>query len=314
MNYVDNNFSWLIKEIKDKSQMDIYNHIKDKYLSLPTQTKRSMEHFLNNFGYWGKLEYEKEEYEEILNKAETFFHHLEDLIWLYQRLGDYRSKKLLFGILYNWYDYDFKTLEDLMDHTFCHYFDLDLIECHNEVFVDIGAYIGDTTLDFIHSYGENSYKRIYCYEMTPSTFSYLEKNVSKYKNIICRCKAVGDKNETLHMSMNNNSSSANTLTKTGQEVDAISLDSDITDQITMIKMDIEGAEEKAIIGSKRHIQKEHPKLLISIYHNHEDIWKIPKLIEKICPGYTFYLRFYGSNIFPTEIVLVGIYNNFNKKN
>lgn len=192
--------------------------------------------------------------------------------WFYNHLGDYRSKKLLFVILYNGYD-DFSTLRELMDNIFCFclYFDLDLIQCHNEVFVDVGAYIGDTILDFIHSYGENFYQKIYCYEMTYSTFQQLEQNLKDYKNIICRCKAVSNKKEILHMSPNSDSSSANTLSSDGLEVESVSLDFDITDTITMIKMDIEGAEEKAILGSKRHIQEDHPKLLISVYHNHEDL-------------------------------------------
>lgn len=77
----------------------------------------------------------------------------------------------------------------------------------------------------------------------------------------------------------------------------------------MIKMDIEGFEYKALEGSKKHIKKTHPKLLISVYHNHDDIYRIPKLIENICSEYKFYLRFYGTNLFPTEIVLFGIYQN-----
>lgn len=62
-------------------------------------------------------------------------------------------------------------------------------------------------------------------------------------------------------------------------------------------MDIEGSEQKAIIGAKKHIQNEHPKLLISVYHNHEDLWKIPKMINEITPNYNFYLRYYENNIF-----------------
>lgn len=308
MNYVDYNFNWLINQIKSKKKEEIFNHMKEKYLALSYETKKSIEKFLNDFGYWGKLDFENNEWEQLENKANTFYNHLKDLESFYHKLGDYRSKKLLFGILYNWYDYDFNTLKDLMDQTFCHYFDLDLINCKDEIFVDAGAYIGDTTLDFIHSFGENSYQKIYCYEMTPNTFQKLKKNLSKHKNIIYRCKAVSDRERKLFMSTNHNSNSANTLTENGQEVEAISLDLDIKDKITMIKMDIEGAEEQAIIGSKRHIKEEHPKLLISVYHNHDDIWKLPMLIENICPGYTFFLRFYGSNIFPTEIVLIGIYD------
>lgn len=307
MNYIDNNFNWLTQQIQNKTKEDIFKHIKEKYLSLPLDIKKSLEKFLSDFNYWGKLNFENEEYEEIWKKTDTFYSHLEDLKHLYEKLEDYRSKKLLFGILYNWYDYDFETLKSLMDNTYCHYFDLDIISCSDEVFVDVGSYIGDTTLDFINSYGSKSYKKIYCYEMTPSTLEQSKKYLKDYSNIIYRCNAVSDKNETLHMSSNKTSSSANALSEKGEKIEAVSLDDDIKDKVTMIKMDIEGAEEKALLGAKKHILNDHPKLLISVYHNHEDIWKIPKLIDSICPGYTFYLRFYGNNIFPTEIVLFGIY-------
>lgn len=309
MNYVDANFKWLMDRIRGKSEEEIFEHMKTKYDLLPNEIKESIEHFLSDFGYWGKLNSKNGEYEEIKNKAITFHEHLIDFEFLYHRLNDYRSKKLLFGILYNWFDYDFNTLKELMDTTFCHYFDLDLLKCKDEVFVDVGAYIGDTTLDFIHSFGENSYQKIYCYEMTNDTFHSLVNNLKSYQNIECRNKAISEKREILHMISNSASSSANTLSSEGNEIEAVSLDEDISEKITMIKMDIEGAEEKALIGAKKHIQEDHPKLLISVYHNHEDLWKIPKMIEEICPGYTFYLRFYGSNIFPTEIVLFGIYEN-----
>ena len=307
MNYVDMNFNWLMNEIEQKSELQIYTHIKEKYESLSIEIKDAMEKFINNFNYWGKLSYKDELYEQIENKAVSLKQHSEDYKWLYERLGDYRSKKLLFGILYNWYEYDFDTLKDLMDNTYCHYFDLDIIKCDNETFVDVGAYIGDTTIDFINSYGTN-YKKIYCYEMTDDIFSYLLKNTKQYKNVEYRKKAISNKSEILKMAFNESSSSANNISKDGNTlVEAVSLDEDIKEPITMIKMDIEGYEQKAIEGCYKHIIEDHPKLLISVYHNHEDLWKIPKMIEKICPGYQFYLRFYGSNVFPTEIVLFGIY-------
>ena len=309
MNYVDYNFKWLTHELEGKKKEEIFEHIKKQYLLLHPKIRKSIETFLNDYNYWGKLNYEDDEYEEIWNKANTFYNHLDDLKFLYNKLGDYRSKKLLFGILYNWYDYDFTVLKELMDNTYCHYFDLDLVKCDNEIFVDIGAYIGDTTIDFINSYGKNSYEKIYCYEMTPDTFNYLKNNLKDYDNIIFKCKAVSDKDGTLHINRNKISASANNISEHGQTIEAVSLDTDIKDKITMIKMDIEGEEQKAIIGMKQHILNDKPKLLISVYHNHEDVWKVPKMIEDICPGYKFYLRFYGNNIFPTEIVLFGIYSN-----
>ena len=74
----------------------------------------------------------------------------------------------------------------------------------------------------------------------------------------------------------------------------------------MIKMDIEGGETKAIIGCSKHIKEDNPKLLISVYHNYEDLWKIPRMIEEINNNYNFYLRCYGTELFPTEIILYAI--------
>ena len=68
------------------------------------------------------------------------------------------------------------------------------------------------------------------------------------------------------------------------------LDADIPEPITMIKADIEGFEQKALQGAKNHILRDHPKLLFSVYHNNEDLWKIPRMIHALSEAYTFYLR------------------------
>ena len=70
-----------------------------------------------------------------------------------------------------------------------------------------------------------------------------------------------------------------------------------------IKMDIEGAEKDALKGCARHIREEHPKLLISVYHNNEDIWRIPRMIHEMDDSYRFYLRSNGNQWGPSEIVL-----------
>lgn len=311
MNYVDYNFKWLCDEINKSSEDEIFNHIKNKYLGLSPEIKDSLEKFLNNFNYWGKLDYKSDNFEEIKNRSYYLKKQLDLFIWLYDKLEDYRSKKLLFGILYNWYDYNFDVLKELMDNTYCHYFDLDIIKCEDEVFVDVGAYNGDTTTNFINSYGTSSYKKIYCYEITDNIFDILSKNLSKYPNIECRKKAISNKKQTLKMDLNNTHDSANKLSKNGKiKIKATSLDNDISEQITMIKMDIEGEEINALKGARNHIEIDKPKLMISVYHNYEDLVRIPKLIDELNPNYHFYLRFYGTNIFPTEIVLFAV----NEKN
>ena len=66
--------------------------------------------------------------------------------------------------------------------------------------------------------------------------------------------------------------SANQIAEDGEEIlEGVKIDDDIIEPISMIKMDIEGAEAKAIVGSQHHIKENSPKLLLSVYHNYEDL-------------------------------------------
>lgn len=78
------------------------------------------------------------------------------------------------------------------------------------------------------------------------------------------------------------------------EVPVCALDDICKDEnITFIKMDVEGSEYKALLGSKSIISSCRPKLAISIYHKPEDIWELPELILDMNKNYTFYLRHYS---------------------
>ena len=56
-------------------------------------------------------------------------------------------------------------------------------------------------------------------------------------------------------------------------------------QIDYIKMDIEGAETRALDGGKTTIAKYHPRLSIATEHSPEDGMKIPAAVRKIWDGY-----------------------------
>lgn len=307
-NSIDKKFYDLISNLKRLTEEEIFNNIKYCYKKLNPDTKKSIEAFFSKFDYWGTLNHNKDDYEEIKRRANSIYNHLEDFIWFYKKLEDYRSKKLLYAILNNWYCYDFITLKKCQENTYKDYFDLDIVECdENEVFVDLGAFTGDTIIDFLNHYN-GKYKRIYAYEVTEDSFKQLEQTLCNFPNIELRKKAVLDKKTSVFIEKNIAGASANKIMETGIEsIEAVSLDIDIKEKITTIKMDIEGSEEKALIGATNHIKNEQPKLLLSVYHNHEDIWKIPKMIEEIQSGYQFYLRYHGGNIFPTEVTLIAIY-------
>ena len=308
MNKVDIEFNELVNKIKNMNVDEIFYNIKKSFLKVHPDTQKSIQNFLNELNYWGTLDIDKNDYTKIKKKAKSLKEHIEDYIWLYNKLKDYSSKKLLFAILNNWYCYDFKNLSDCMNKTFLHYFDLDIVPSfNNKVFVDIGSYIGDTVQDFIDTY--KKYKKIYCYEMTAESMAIVKENLSKYENIIYNNKAVSNNNRLGYFTTELIDASTNKLVTNGNvEIEIVSLDNDITESIDMIKMDIEGEEYNALLGCKNHIINDRPILMISVYHNNEDLWKLPKLIDEFNNKYDFYLRNYGNNVFPTEIVLIAVPN------
>ena len=87
-----------------------------------------------------------------------------------------------------------------------------------------------------------------------------------------------------------------TLSNAERTVSTITLDEFLTDQkrkVSFIKMDIEGEERNALIGAKRTIKENKPKLAISVYHKYDDIFEIPRLIMEFRNDYKFYLRHYS---------------------
>lgn len=304
MNKIDYEFYSLIKKLELMSKEEVYLNIKNRYLSLNEELRGNIETFLNSFNYWGKLDYINNDYEEINNIVNLLKDNLTDLVVLYQNLKDYKSKKILLAILRNYYYYDFTMLHEVIDTCYKHYFDPDLVKTTKDtIYVDVGSYIGDSVDDFLDTYLEE-YKKIYCYEVTDSSISTLKDKFIFNEDIIIRDKALYSKPTTLSLNTSNVDNSANTISDDKGNIEAVTLDDDIKEKVDIIKMDIEGAEVKALEGAKKHIKNDSPTLLISIYHSFDDLIRIPKLIKSFNKNYNFYLRYYGGNIFPTEIVLI----------
>jgi hypothetical protein len=74
----------------------------------------------------------------------------------------------------------------------------------------------------------------------------------------------------------------------------------IKDDITFIKMDVEGAEMKALYGARKTIEKHRPKLAICLYHNIEDFWNIPLLLSEWAP-YRFHIHHHSNTYLETVL-------------
>ena len=303
MNFIDEKFFKIIEEFEVLPKEEIEKKMVLFYKFLPSNIKKSLENFFKSYNFWGALDEVNEDFDIFKKKAQIFKEKREDFVWLYDSLKDYKSKTVLLSILNNYYNFDLNGLNLVADKIYKHYFDLDLLPfCKNEVFVDVGAYTGDTVLDYIASYGM-SYNKIYCYEITESMVLYMKNNFSNLPNVEIRNLAVAERVGKLYLDANSTSASANRVKEAGVDaVNAVSLDEDIKEKISMIKMDIEGGEISAIKGAKEHIKNDLPKLFISVYHSNDDIITIPKLIRSYTDKYDFYLRYYGGNLYATEIV------------
>jgi FkbM family methyltransferase len=58
-------------------------------------------------------------------------------------------------------------------------------------------------------------------------------------------------------------------------------------RVDFIKMDIEGAEQRAVAGARQTIARWHPRMALCIYHLREDAEMVPKAVREIAPGYHF---------------------------
>ncbi len=213
--------------------------------------------------------------------------------WLYSRLEDDASR-LVFGNLLGYRIFPAQSfLQAAYDGETPQYFDKRIISCdQNEVFVDCGGYTGDTAEEFIRQFGK--YKRIYVYEPNQDNYQVCWENLAKYPHITVRPCGVGEKTNRLAMESGGSSATFMTEQKSSdsQGIQIVSLDEDIREPITFLKMDIEGFEIPALLGAKRHIRDDFPKLAICTYHIVSDLWEIPRLIDAIHPGYHFHLRHY----------------------
>ncbi len=163
-----------------------------------------------------------------------------------------------------------------------------------DTIIDGGAAQGDTATYFFRQCKEDC--KIFAFEPTPSSFDAMKKiiNESKTRKILPVCAALWNKNEKVSFWESPMTSHANAISSNGElEVDAICLDDFIKakniNKIDLIKLDIEGAELKALYGSAKTIKKFKPRLQICLYHNIEDLWQIPLFIKKLVPEYEIYM-------------------------
>lgn len=241
---------------------------------------------------------------------EGLFTHEKEYRELYDQLADDKSRRTLISMLQYRLTEDIITYHREGDFAFKQYFDKKIVSLNDhEVFVNCGGYRGDVTEMFINSV--NDFSRTYFYEPDPKNYAIAVDYFSKWQKdvldkIVFRNCCIGKENGTA--CFNAAESEDSHISETGSTaIPMVSLDEDILEPVSFIKMDIEGFERDALEGAKNHITSEHPKLAICVYHKPDDLWEIPKLIKKYDEEYTLYLRQYSPYPWwPCETVIYAV--------
>lgn len=239
---------------------------------------------------------------------ETIERNHEKIETVLSLLGDERSREILKNDIASR-----KKMRNMQPSKFVEsylkqYFDGDIVKFfENEVFVDGGAYDGSTTEIFVRNVC-GVYKKVYLFEPDALMFEEVKKKMSPMHNERFEYVKAGISDKSGTTSFTQLPIGSSRIDPKGPEkISTVALD-DFLDEATFIKMDIEGAETKALIGSKNIILRCKPKLAIAIYHKVEDLWEIPLLIHSLNPGYKLYIRKYegASGCFLNETVCYAI--------
>lgn len=306
---LDSEFEKLLRFVSETGEHDLFEAMKRMFHTwlehTDPQERNAYYNWMGKFSFWGSINHENGDYTLLKNRAETLKTHVDDFLWLYRRLADYRSKLVLWALLAYWTENDSKFLKRAKDEQFETYFDLDLIRCgEQEIFVDLGGFVGDTVLAYIKTYGSACYKKIYTYEISERNLVRMRTKLTGYDRIEICARGVGEKAGLMYIDKSMNAVDAVRLGNNGtEEIQVVALDEDIKEAISYLKMDIEGGEYAALKGAAEHIRADKPKLVVSLYHSNDDLWRLPKLIQAIMPDYRFYLRYYGSTFIATDYIL-----------
>ncbi len=162
---------------------------------------------------------------------------------------------------------------------------------NNESFLDLGAYTGDTVTDFIKRV--DGYKKIFAAEPDYKNFKKLTANTENFENVFCFNVGISDFCGLAPFSMNGGRNSKKE--KGTKEIEFKTVDELVSqNEITYIKMDVEGEEENTLKGAKNTILRNKPKMLVSAYHKTDDLILLPETVFNIRGDYKLYIRHFKS--------------------
>ena len=184
----------------------------------------------------------------------------------------------------------------------------------NEVFVDLGAYVGDTIEKFIQSQN-GGFRHIYAFEIGNKQLQACKKRIKRLidewalheNSITLENMGIGINEETLYLK-ESQSLLSTTLENNIDNGDKTSVVNITTVNkyfknipISFIKADIEGSEIDMLKGATEIIKRDNPKLALSVYHRPDDLINSVEILHKLNSDYKFILRHHSALLMETTL-------------
>lgn len=139
-------------------------------------------------------------------------------------------------------------------------------------FIDIGAHVGQITLEAARIVGKNG--KVFSFEPHPKTFAQFEHNIAlnNFNNITACNFGLGDEVGEFYVEViDENNAGMNRITKDNKSnisvevkiLDDYLLNTDIK-KVDFIKVDVEGFEYKVLKGAENTLLKWHPVLFVEL--------------------------------------------------
>lgn len=166
-----------------------------------------------------------------------------------------------------------------------------------EVFLDGGAYSGDTVRTIIERRGAD-FGKILCVEPDPANYEKLAAYIGTLpdpvrKKIVALRTALGSRSGTVCFEASGTVGSK-VVSGGACRVATVTVDELAAGGMpTYIKLDIEGSELDALAGARRVITEGLPVLAVCVYHVQEHLWRIPLFVRSLSDRYAFFLRNYS---------------------
>jgi FkbM family methyltransferase len=205
---------------------------------------------------------------------------------------------------------DFTVLSSIIDQEV--YFPKFMILDNNEVFVDVGAYDGDTLESFIKKV-DSRFRAIHAFEPESNSYNKIRKRYISDKRITIYPWVLYDKQCFLSLDVDPGGMHTKiSINQYGQASGFSALACRLDDVFsgnslpTYIKIDAEGSEQSILNGSVNTLKSVRPKIALSVYHRPIDLWSLPIYISSLGLNYKLYLRHYTETIADTVLYCIPI--------